>query len=188
MSFVRWALTILGFPLGGWAGVALAGPSLSPIAAAGAGAIAGVVIGAIQWAAVRPAIGWRWSVGTALGMGLGAAAAAALTGGATDRSALMVTGLITGAAVGIAQGFALGRGRAQVALWAATVSLSWALGWVTTSFVIVDAERGYPVFGLSGALLVTVITGLVLRRLLGARKAGPDSAADSKTRPVGVAR
>ena len=48
----------------------------------------------------------------------------------------------------------------------ATTSAAWALGWLTTANVIVDAERGYVTFGASGALIVTVITGLVLPRLL----------------------
>ena len=33
-----------------------------------------------------------------------------------------------------------------------------------TSLVIVDIERHHAVFGSSGALLVTVLTGLALRR------------------------
>ena len=46
------------------------------------------------------------------------------------------------------------------------VSGAWALGWLTTWAIGVDVERGYAVFGSSGAVVVTVITGLVLRRLL----------------------
>ena len=36
----------------------------------------------------------------------------------------------------------------------------WALAWLTTSAVIVDIDRGYAVFGSSGAAVVTVLTGL----------------------------
>jgi hypothetical protein len=39
---------------------------------------------------------------------------------------------------------------------------------VATWAAIVDVERGYYVFGASGALLVTVLTGLALRRVLAA--------------------
>ena len=37
-----------------------------------------------------------------------------------------------------------------------------------TSQVIVDLERGYHMFGSSGALIVTVLTGLALRAGLAA--------------------
>jgi hypothetical protein len=45
---------------------------------------------------------------------------------------------------------------------------AWALGWLVTSQVIADLDRGHHVFGSSGALVATIITGLALRRLLGA--------------------
>ena len=41
-----------------------------------------------------------------------------------------------------------------------------------TSQVIVDAERGFHVFGSSGALAATVLTGLVLRALAGGPACG----------------
>ncbi len=43
--------------------------------------------------------------------------------------------------------------------------------------MIVDAERGHHVFGASGALLVTLLTGLALRHLLGAPAAPSPAAA-----------
>jgi len=76
--------------------------------------------------------------------------------------------------VGLGQGLALGRGRQVTALWTVTVGALWALGWTVTANVIVDADRGYVAFGSSGALVVTVITSLVLRRILGART-GPSA-------------
>jgi hypothetical protein len=50
--------------------------------------------------------------------------------------------------------------------WTALVSIAWGLGWLTTANVIVDAESGYIIFGSSGALVVTVLTGLGIRWLL----------------------
>jgi hypothetical protein len=52
----------------------------------------------------------------------------------------------------------------------------WSLGWLVTSQVIVDIERGHHVFGSSGALLVTVLTGLALRRMASAGAAVPATA------------
>ena len=43
---------------------------------------------------------------------------------------------------------------------------AWSLGWLATWAMIVDIERGYAVFGSSGAIMVTLLTGLALRRVL----------------------
>lgn len=69
------------------------------------------------------------------------------------------------------------------ALWAAAVSISWVLGWLITANVTVDAANGYVAFGSSGALVATAITGLVLRRILGAGQR-PTARASSATRTV----
>jgi hypothetical protein len=46
---------------------------------------------------------------------------------------------------------------------------SWPLGWLATWAVVgINADLRFFVFGASGALLVTVLTGLALRRMLGA--------------------
>lgn len=169
MSFLRWTPSFLGFPLGGWLALQLVGSANSPLTAAVAGAIAGTLIGAAQWLALRPAVSWHLIAASTLGMGAGSALAATATGSATTVGALAMTGLIAGAAVGLGQGLALRRGWQVTALWTVTVGASWALGWTVTANVIVDADRGYVAFGSSGAVVVTVITGLVLRRVLGAR-------------------
>lgn len=169
MSFLRWTPSFLGFPLGGWLAFQLAGSANSPLTAALAGAIAGTVIGAAQWLALRPAVSPQWIAASTIGMGAGNALAAGVTGSATSVGALVVAGLVAGAAVGLGQGFGFHRGWRVTALWTVTVGASWALGWAITANVIVDADRGYVAFGSSGALMVTVITGLVLRIVLGRR-------------------
>lgn len=174
MSFLRWAPTFLGFPVGGWLAFQAAGSVTGPLTAALAGVIAGTVIGGAQWLALGRAAGWRWLAGTALGLGAGSALAAVATGAETTTPALVMSGLVTGAVVGAAQGITLHRGLRVTTLWAATVSISWAAGWVVTANVIVDAENGYASFGSSGALVATAVTGLVLRRILGRLlRAGP---------------
>lgn len=167
MSFVRWIPTILGFPLGGWLAIQLSGPNAGPLSAALTGLTVGTVIGAVQWLALGRAVGWRWLVGSVVGMAVGGAIAAIATGSGTSVMALIATGLISGTLVGAAQGLALRRGLLVALVWTATVGIAWAIGWLVTANVIVDAESGYAIFGLSGALVVTVITGLVLRRLIG---------------------
>jgi hypothetical protein len=118
-------------------------------------------------------------------MAAGSAAAAALTGAATTVSALVLTGLISGAAVGAAQATILGRGRRIALARTSVVSIAWALGWLTTANVIVDAERRYVTFGASGALLVTVITGLALRWVpAGRRDPEPTATPAPSAQPV----
>lgn len=188
MSFLRWAPTFLGFPIGGWLAFQVAGSITGPLTAALAGVIAGAVIGGAQWLALGRAAGWQWLAATVLGMGAGSSLAAVATGAGTTTPALVISGLVTGAFVGAVQGVALRRGLRVIAMWAATVSIGWALGWLLTANVIVDAENGYVAFGSSGALVATALTGLVLRRILGPvvrRAAGTASAAaPASVKPV----
>jgi hypothetical protein len=71
-------------------------------------------------------------------------------------------GAITGAAVGLAQMTVLTASPARRLAWAAASSLLWALGWLITSQVIVDADSQFANFGASGAIVATVLGGLVL--------------------------
>jgi len=98
-------------------------------------------------------------------MSAGTALAAVATDAGTAVPDLALSGLIAGAAVGAAQGGLLGKRTA--ASWTAATAASWTLGWIATASIGVDVERGYHVFGSAGAILVTVLTGLVLRRVLG---------------------
>ncbi len=170
MSLTRWLLrwlpTFLAFPLAGLLAVTVVGSTTSVGSAVVAGALAGAVIGTGQWLALRTrGVSPWWVPATAAGMSAGTALAVQLTGAGTGVADLVVTGLVAGAAVGLAQGLVL----RSVLLWSGTVALAWAAAWFTTAQVIVDADRGYVVFGASGALLATVVTGLVGHRLLAGR-------------------
>src|SRR5215217_387960 len=151
MTFKRWLPTFLGFPLGGYLAVQAIGSLDDPVTATAGGLLAGAVIGAGQWLALRSrGIGRRWIGYTAAAMAAGSAISVVATGAGTERADVMLAGLITGAAVG----------------WTAVSAAGWSLAWLTTSAVIVDIERGYAVFGSSGALVLTVLTGLALQRVL----------------------
>ncbi len=164
MTFKRWLPTFLAFPIGGYIAMQVIGSSDGPLAAAAGGLIAGAVIGAGQWLALRrDGIGRRWIGHTAGATAAGAALAAAVTGAGTDVPDLVLAGLVTGAAVGAAQGALLGRGARVAVAWAGLTAGAWSLGWLVTSQVIVDAERGFHMFGSSGALAVTLLTWLALR-------------------------
>jgi hypothetical protein len=163
MTFKRWLPTFLAFPAGGLLAIQTVGSLDNPVKAAAGGLIAGAVIGAGQWLALRSAgVGRRWIGYTAAAMAIGSAVSVALTDAGTERADVMLAGLITGGLVGAAQSTLLPR---AAALWTAVTAGGWALAWLITSSVIVDIERGYAVFGSSGAVVVTLLTGLTLRRM-----------------------
>ena len=167
MTFKRWLPTFLGFPLGGFLAIGAVGSLDDPLTAAAGGLLAGAVIGAAQWLALRPSgIGRRWVGYTAGAMAAGSALAAAATGAGTELGDLMLSGLVTGAAVGAAQSTLLTSTRLVAAAWTALTAASWSLAWLVSWSVIgVNADQGFYVFGSSGALLATVVTGLALRTL-----------------------
>jgi hypothetical protein len=51
----------------------------------------------------------------------------------------------------------------------AVVAIAWPLGWTVTWAFSLDVERGYFVFGASGALVVAAITGLAMLLMLRGR-------------------
>jgi hypothetical protein len=170
MTFKRWIPTFLGFPIGGLLALLTIGELQDPATAAAGGLLAGAVIGGGQWLALRSeGIGRRWIASTAVAMGAGAAAAAVVTGAGTELGDLVVSGIVTGAVVGAAQSALLGSGRLA---WTALTAASWGLGWLVSATVLAQqADSGFYVFGSSGAIVVTVLTGLALRRLLAVRPA-----------------
>jgi hypothetical protein len=142
-------------------------------AASGAlgGALAGAVIGAAQWLALRRymRVGPEWILATALGVAIGDAFGALLTGAGTGIGALLITGLATSVAVGLLQWRFL-PGRLLLArLWAPVVAIAWPVGWTVTWSVGVDVERGYAVFGSTGALVFAALTGLTMLLMLRGR-------------------
>jgi hypothetical protein len=165
MTLKRWLPTFLAFPIGGWIAVAAVGSVDGPATAAAGGLLAGAVIGIGQWLALRShGLDRRWALYTAAAMTAGSALAAGVTGAGTDVADLVLTGAVAGAAVGAAQAALLGSGRLA---WTAVTALSWALAWLVSSQVLAQqADEGFVVFGSSGALVATVLTGLALRRVV----------------------
>ena len=170
--FLWWMLAFLGFPIGGLLALVLVGSVDGVVSGALAGALAGAVIGAAQWLVLRRylRVGPGWVLATALGVAIGDAIGALLTGAGTGIGALLITGLATGVAVGLLQ-WGLGlRGRLPLAgLWAPVVAVAWPLGWAVTWAFGIDVERGYFVFGASGALVFAAVTGLAMLFMLRGR-------------------
>jgi hypothetical protein len=162
--FLFWMLAFLGFPLGGLLAVLVVGSVEGLSSAALAGALAGSVIGAAQFLALRGRVGVgpAWVLATALGLAVGNAIGTALTGADTGIGALIFTGVAAGTAVGMLQWALLRRRVAAAILWPPVVAAAWTIGWSVTWAIGVDVERGYAVFGSSGAVVFAAITGAAM--------------------------
>lgn len=189
MSWIRWAFTIIAFPVGGGIAFQAIGPVSDLPTAVVAAAIAGAVIGLAQGLALGRRLGVRWGIATLVGTVVGVTVAALVIGVSVEVVGLGLTGLVTGLFVGALQSLALGRGLRLAAIWTATVGIAWGLAWVISANVIAaNIQTGFVTFGLSGALLATVVTALVLRRILGpvAKRAAtqPDTPATVVAEPT----
>jgi hypothetical protein len=172
--FLWWMLAFLGFPIGGWLAFVLVGSVEGAVSGALGGALAGAGIGAAQWLVLRRyprlRVGPQWILATALGVAIGDGLGALLTGAGTSLGALLVTGLATGVAVGLLQwGLALRNRLALASLWPPVVAIAWPVGWTVTWAAGIDVERGYYVFGASGALVFAALTGLAMLLMLRGR-------------------
>src|SRR4051812_27985000 len=158
-------LAFLGFPIGGELALVLVGSVDGVASGALGGALAGAVIGAAQWLVLRRymGVGPEWILATALGVALGDALGALLTGAGTEIGDLLISGLVTGVAVGLLQWGLVWGGRLLVAsLWPLVVAIAWPIGWTVTWAAGIDVERGYYVFGSTGALVFAAITGAAM--------------------------
>jgi hypothetical protein len=133
-------------------------------AALAGGLIAGAIIGAAEWFALRRRVSWIWILATTAGMAVGLAAGAALVDYGIDRADLALMGAVTGAAVGVLQALVLARHRIPGWFWWAVANPpAWALGWFVTSYVITaNIDERFPIFGASGAIVFGLLTWLLL--------------------------
>ncbi len=162
----RWMLTFAAFPPAGYAGWLLAGHVDSVWAAAVNGVVTGALLGAGQWLLLRRrGVDTRWAIATAMALGVGLTVGAAIVGYDIDRASLAGMGAISGLAVGAAQAAALRSRLSSVLLWGATTAALWALGWVISAGVIDPADQ-WPIFGASGALVVTFVQSAFIERVL----------------------
>ncbi len=163
-----WPLAIiLGFPVGGYAANLAVGPVDSVGAALAGGMIAGAVVGAAQWLALRRVVPWIWIAATSIGMGVGLTLGSALVDYDISRVDLMLMGAVTGAVAGGLQALVLARqGFSGAAWWAVANPLAWALAWLVSSYVIsANIDERFTNFGASGCLLYALLTGVLLEVL-----------------------
>ena len=132
--------------------------------------MAGAVIGGGQWLVLRrllPGAAW-WIAATALGQAVGLAVGAPLVGYRTGPRDLALQGAITGLAIGALQALVLRRGAAAGRWWAWALAVPplWAAGWLATWAGRIDVDRQFFNFGAYGAIAFTVLSGVLLVRLL----------------------
>lgn len=162
---IRFIPSLLAFPIGGEIASLVVGSIRTNTDAVFGGAIVGLVLGFIQYVALRPFnVNRLWIAYSGVGLTLGSLIAAMVTGLETESSSLALQGLIAGSFVGVAQALSQKRSVALIALWATSVGATWSTAWFITSKVIVDVEYGYAIFGSSGALVATTILTFVLPR------------------------
>ena len=174
-----WPLAaLLGFPIGGYAANLIVGAVDSIGPAIAGGAIAGAVVGAAQWLALRGFVPWPWIGATSVGMSAGLGVGAAVVDYSVGRGDLMLMGAVTGLAVGVLQALVLARqGFAGAVWWAVANPPTWALAWLISSYVIsANIDERFTNFGASGTLLYALVTGLLLAWLFRRAESQPPAA------------
>ena len=168
--WLYWVLAFLGFPIAGLL-ANLVGSVTTPARAILAGAVAGAVLGLIQWFVLKsrlPQLPVWWVVATSAGFAIGLAISTMVLGSETAGSELLWRGVITGLCIGAAQFVVLQRvlPLPQSLVWVGVVGLLWALGWFITRSAGIDLSYKWAVFGASGAITFQLLSGLVLYFLL----------------------
>lgn len=166
-----WLLAALAFPPAGYLAWLVGGPVDGTAPALLSGLIAGTGVGAAQWLLLKRrsgvrffcgGIGLGWIVGTAVGMSAGLAAGAALVSYRTDVASLTLMGAVTGLGVGLGQGRQLATTGRAVG-WTLLTAALWALGWTVSAGIGISVEDQWPVFGISGAIVVALAQSIVVR-------------------------
>ncbi len=170
-DYAKWLAVFLAYPIAGLLGRLIANPADGFVFAFITAAAAGAIVGVAQWLAlgrhVSPAL---WVGATAVGLGVSFVIVQAL--GATSNSAAPVIGAVTGLGVGVAQSFVRSDRMPPAAVWIPTMGVGWAIAWVVTTSIGVQASAGWPVVGVSGALAAQLLTGVVLMTM-GRKRAQP---------------
>jgi hypothetical protein len=171
---VPWIVAVIAFPIGGYVGHAIVGPAATAFAAFLSGVIAGAVIGLGQ----AFSIGLRgralavWVGGTSVGLAVALGIVTAAIGQIETSTEAIAVGIVSGALIGASQATVLIRsGVANAWLWVPVTAVAWGVGWFVTSGIGVALAAGWPVYGLSGALVSQAITAVALWRLVSSRRA-----------------
>jgi hypothetical protein len=163
---VRWMVSFVGFPLGGFAALLVIGRVESLWSALAGGLITGLFVGAAQVWGVRER--WssrfavRWIAATAIGLMVGLGVGSRVVDYGTSLAALVVQGAICGLFVGAGQALVLGERIPRLApAWPVALGAIWAIGWVVTTLSGIQVDQQFTVFGSFGAITVTALTAVL---------------------------
>lgn len=164
---LRWTPTFLAFPIGGLIAKLIFGSASSVVKSVCGGLIVGLVVGFIQFLALKKyGITSAWVSATVIAVAVAALINSYVFSFKFDSTSLTAAGLVSGLLVGIFQSFSQSKDLQFILLWSICSSLAWSLAWLITSKVIVDPEAQYHVFGSSGALITTIGLGITLKYIL----------------------
>ena len=163
-----WIVTALAFPPAGYIAHEVVGRVDGVGAALLSGVITGALIGLAQWALLRGrGASPRWIVATAAGFGIGLAAGAALVGYETSLGAWSGWAPCAGSSLASPRWRASLRCVATLPAWTFATGALWAIGWaVTTIGAGIKVEDQWPVFGISGALVVVLVQSVLINRFV----------------------
>jgi hypothetical protein len=160
-DYAKWLAVFIAYPIAGALGRLIANPADGFVFAFVTAAVAGAILGIAQWLALgRHISAALWVGATAIGLGVSFVIVQAL--GATTNSAALVIGGVTGLGVGVAQSLVRSDRMPPPAIWIPTMAVAWAIAWVVTTSIGVQANAGWPVVGVSGALAAQLLSGIVL--------------------------
>jgi hypothetical protein len=164
---IRWIPTLLAFPIGGGLAKLAFGGASNLGKSVGGGLIVGVIVGLIQYIALKKfGVSTTWIIATAMATTVAAVLNSFIFSFKYDSASLVGSGLVAGLIVGLSQSLSQSRDFMFVIAWTISVTIAWSMAWFITSKVIVDPEAQYQIFGSSGALVATVGLGVVLKYIL----------------------
>jgi hypothetical protein len=185
-AWLLWTAGFVAFIIGGALATAVTGRIDDLVSALLGGLVAGTIIGAGQWLVARRLLDPRtWIPATGVAMSIGLAVGAWVVGYGTSLGELVLMGFISGIPLGVTQAYLLRDRLANAWVWAAAMPLLWALGWMVSTFIGVDVDRQFAVFGASGAIAFMALSGVLLDRLRATSPAAPAPQADPSTAIVG---
>lgn len=159
-----WVMSFIAFPIGRIAASYPIKKIRNTIDAVIAGLIAGLIIGLVQLLVLSTevALDFSWVLATAGGLAIGLAITMLLVQIAHKKLHLSIKGLVPGLIIGFYQWLILQNFTPLAGWWIPTVAFSWTIGMMVSKIVGSDMSKRWPLFGASGGLVYTIMTGLVL--------------------------
>ncbi len=172
VSWLLWTAGFLAFPIAGVAGGVVAGRVDNPGAALVAGLITGAVIGTGQWLVSRGRLRpGPWILATPSAWGPGCWSARPSSASGTSLADLAVMGATDRRGPRRRPNVALPARTRRRWWWAVAMPLLWPLGWIVTTLAGIPVQEQFTIFGASGAVTFSALSGILLQLLLPARQA-----------------